>query len=149
MGDCFLFSIAQYPGEKCIGRSAGKSTGTGKTWTIEQGGTSYVLYQDQDIFRSQAENQVSPCEEGYRAQSSPALLARQHEVSPRAKSILTPAAQVLLNFIKRSEGCQDSFRKRGNWQRLKCPPHCLWWGRKQVYPLQGKPFLFTMKKKIL
>lgn len=61
--------------------------------------------QDQDIFKSQAETQVSLCEEGYEAQSSTTLLAWKYELSPRAKSILTPAAQVLLNLIQELRGC--------------------------------------------
>lgn len=69
------------------------------------------VQQDQDILESQDENQVSLCEEGYGAQSRRALPAWQHELSPRAKSILTPAAQVLPNIIPELRGLPRQFQE--------------------------------------
>lgn len=69
------------------------------------------MRQDQDIFKSQAENQVLLCEEGYGAQPSTALPVWQHELSPRAKCILKPAAQGLLNLIQELRGLPRQSQK--------------------------------------
>jgi len=67
------------------------------------------IRQHRDIFKSQAENQVSLREEGCGAQSSTALPAWQYKLSPRAKSILTPVAEVLLNLIQELRGLPRHF----------------------------------------
>lgn len=51
------------------------------------------IKQDQDVFKSQAENQVSLCEDNYGDQSSAALPLWLHKLSPRPKSTLTPATK--------------------------------------------------------
>lgn len=75
------------------------------------------IRQDQDIFKCRAENRVSLRRGRYAAQSNTALLVWQYELSLRPKSILTPAAQVLLSLIQLRAAKPVS--ERGSWESNK------------------------------
>lgn len=88
------------------------------TWKRREGQCCHMR-QDQNIFKSKAENQISHWVVG--AQSSPALLAWQCECFPRAKSIFIPTSQVLLHLIQQLRGLPRQFQKKEKaGKRNKC-----------------------------
>lgn len=99
------------------------------------------IRQDQDIFKCQAVNQVSLCRRRYAAQSNTALLVWQPELSLGPKSILTPAAQVLLSLIQLRAA--KTVSERRSWESNKYSYmsfNRFVAGQETSLPAQGKAF---------